>query len=71
MNIGGTIMEIYNYAKSINYAADYMDMHTMYTYHIQDYGNCLKNNLQTDGILVTDCEGNIVGIARKPEGWVD
>ena len=41
-------MEIYNYAKSINYAADYMDMHTMYTYHIQDYGNCLKNNLPTD-----------------------
>ena len=64
-------MEIYNYAKSINYAADYMDMHTMYTYHIQDYGNCLKNNLPTDGILVTDCGGNIVGVARKPEGWVD
>ena len=64
-------MEIYSYAKSINYAADYMDMHTMYTYHIQDYGNCLKNNIQTDGILVTDCGGNIVGIARKPEGCVD
>ena len=39
-------MEIYSYAKSINYSVDYMDMHTMRIYYIKEYGDCLKTICQ-------------------------
>lgn len=36
-------MNIYEYAKSINYGADYYEPRTGYIYHIQEYGEQLKN----------------------------
>ena len=35
-------MDIYGYANSINYGADYYDFHTGYIYKIQDYGRDIK-----------------------------
>ena len=35
-------MDIYEYADSINYDADYYDFHTGYIYKIQDYGRDIK-----------------------------
>lgn len=64
-------MEIYSYAKSINYSADYMDMHTGNIYKIQEYGNAIKNGIPTQGILVMNSIGEILGVARKPAGWED
>ena len=60
-------MDIYAYAESIDYGADYLDMHTGYIYHIQEYGRALKMGLPTPGILVTDGEGNELGYAKKKE----
>lgn len=58
-------MDIYAYAESIGYAADYMDPHTGYIYHIQDYGRALRFGLPTPGIVVSDSDGTILGVARK------
>ena len=52
-------MDIYEYAKSINYAADYLDMHTGYIYGIVEYH---KNKL--DKIPIYD-NGVLIGYARK------
>lgn len=62
-------MEIYSYAKSINYGADYFDFHTGCTYHIQEYGNAIKNGLPTEGIRVSR-DGETIGYAQKPENFV-
>lgn len=58
-------MDIYAYAKSIDYNADYYDHHTGYIYKIQDYGRALKFGLPTPGIMVSDSNGNLIGVARK------
>lgn len=58
-------MDIYAYAKSIDYAADYWDHHTGYIYHIQEYGRQLKFFGIDIGIKVSDQDGNIIGYARK------
>ena len=59
-------MDIYTYAKSINYNADYYDYHSGYTYHIQDYGKALKFGLPTPGIRVSE-NGITIGYAQKEE----
>ena len=58
-------MDIYKYAESINYNADYMDMSTGYIYCIQEYGKALKFGFPTHGIKVIDFEGHIIGYAKK------
>ena len=58
-------MDIYRYAESINYSADYMDMNTGNVYMIQEYGQALKFGLPTPGIRVRDSDGNDIGYARK------
>ena len=58
-------MDIYKYAESINYNADYHDHHTGYIYHIQEYGRCIKFGLPTVGIKISDSSGNLIGVARK------
>ena len=62
---GGILMDIYAYAESIGYGADYMDPHTGYIHGIQAYGRALKFGLPTPGILVYDSDGNAIGVARK------
>lgn len=65
-------MEIYSYAKSIDYMADYYDMWTGYTYGIQEYGRAKKFGLPTpaelqfgtDGIIVYE-DGRPIGVATK------
>ena len=52
-------MDIYAYAESIDYAADYMDMHTGYIYGIVEYH---KNNLPQ--IPIYD-NGRLIGFAVK------
>ena len=59
-------MDIYEYAKSINYNADYYDMNTGYIYKIQDYGLALKRGLPTPGIKVINNDGDVIGIAKNP-----
>lgn len=56
--------DIYAYAKEINYGADYYEMPTGRTYHIQDYGLALKRGLPTQGIAVTE-DGKLIGYAVK------
>ena len=57
-------MDIYDYAKQINYGADYLDQHSGYIYHIQEYGKALKFGLPTQGIRVSE-NGITIGYARK------
>jgi hypothetical protein len=56
-------MNIYDYAKKND--ADYMDMNTGYIYRVQDYNRAIKFGLPTDGIYVTDSDGNLIGIAKE------
>lgn len=60
-------MDIFKYAKSIDYGADYMDNHNGYIYHIQEYGELLKDGQNPIGIRVTDGVGNTIGYAQKQE----
>lgn len=57
-------MDIYNYAKEIEYGADYYDFHTGYIYHISEYGKALKLGLPTPGIRVSE-NGVTIGYAKK------
>jgi hypothetical protein len=66
---GASYMDIYEYAESINYRSDYMDMNTGYIYCIQEYGRAIKFGLPQllPGIRVIDSQGNVLGYARKEE----
>ena len=57
-------MDIYGYAKSINYSADYMDMHTGLIYHIQEYGKELERGNMGAKIKVSQ-DGKLIGFARQ------
>jgi len=68
-------MDIYEYAESINYNADYYDMHTGRIYHIQEYGKALKEmnsgikqeanrKIVGAGIKVSE-DGVFLGYARR------
>ena len=57
-------MDIYEYAERINYGADYLDQHTGYVYHIQEYGKALKYGFPTKGIRVS-VNGTTIGYATK------
>lgn len=58
-------MDIYAYAESIDYAADYYDHHTGYIYHIQEYGRMKKLfGIEEQGIRVSE-NGTTIGYARK------
>ena len=57
-------MDIYSYAESIDYGADYLDQHTGYIYHIQEYGRKLKLfGMNSEGIRVS-YNGETIGYAR-------
>lgn len=58
-------MDIYEYAKSIDYGADYYDMNTGYTYLIQDYGRAIKFGLPSPGIAIMDESGKIIDYAQE------
>ena len=61
-------MNIWNYARSINFGADYYDTYTGYTYHLQEYGNAKRFGLPTlyDGIRVSE-NGTTIGIIHEEE----
>ena len=44
-------MNIYEYAKSINYGADYYEPRTGYIYHIQEYGEAIKSGKEVPGFV--------------------
>lgn len=63
-------MDIYKYAKEIDYMADYFDHATGNVYKIQEYGEALKNatsEKEREGvrIRVYDITGHFVGFANK------
>lgn len=58
-------MNIYDWAKNVNYAADYYDQTTGYIYKVQEYGDRLKKGNNINGIKVVDTFGNLIGYARK------
>ena len=58
-------MDIYKYAESINWGADYLDMHTGYIYKIQEAGNARKLFGIELPIKVYDSAGNFIGVAQK------
>ena len=61
-------MDIYQYAKDIDYMADYMDPNTGYIYRIQNYGRAKKLGLPTYGIEVVDSmTGESLGYAQENE----
>ena len=43
-------MNIYDWAKNVNYAADYYDQTTGYIYKVQEYGDQLKKGNNINGI---------------------
>lgn len=58
-------MDIYNYAKSIDYAADYMPMDgSGYVYKIQEYGKQLKAG-NTNAKIAVYQDGIFIGYAKK------
>ena len=57
-------MDIYKYAKDINYAADYYEMQTGQIYKIQNYGK-EKDSNPNARIAVTDTQGNLLGYVNK------
>ena len=63
MNIG---KNIYAYAESIDYSADYYEMSSGRIFKIQDYGRAIKLGLPTNGIEVVDSlTGQFIGFATK------
>lgn len=58
-------MDIYAYAESINYGADYYDFHTGYTYGIQEVGRAKKFFGIDLPIPVYDEDRNLVGYAQR------
>ena len=57
-------MDIYAYGESINWMADYMDMHTGLIYGLVDYHKHPEN--YPDGIPVYE-DGMLIGYAKKKE----
>lgn len=63
MNIG---KDIYSYAESIDYNADYYESSSGIIFKIQDYGRAIKSGLPTHGIEVIDSlTGQFIGFATK------
>ncbi len=56
-------MDIYEYGKSINFNADYYDMHSGYIYKLQEFKK-VKDDPKAR-IRVTDTEGNTIGYANR------
>lgn len=65
-------MNIWDQVKSMP-NADYLDMHTGYVYHIQEYTNAKEKGLPTPcelaagypGLLVSDGNGKLIGAIRE------
>ena len=57
-------MDIYAYAESINWNADYYDWHTGYTYGIQEVGR-LKKFFGIDAQIPVYDNGELIGYAKK------
>jgi len=58
-------MDIYKYAESINWSADYMDINSGYIYKIRESGRARKLfNLELP-IKVYDSYGNFIGYAEE------
>ena len=59
-------MDIYKYAKDINYAGDYLDTDSWCIFKIQEYGEIIKKDPNTtERIRVTDISGNTIGYANR------
>lgn len=54
-------MDIFEWAESVDYGADYFDNDTGYIYHIQE----AKRTGNKNSITVTDSEGNLIGMVNK------
>lgn len=63
-------MDIFKYAESIDFGADYYDWHTGYIYGIQEYGRAKKFGLPTPAELQFGKDGIIVYDSGKPIGIV-
>ena len=63
MKGGNICMDIIEYAKSINWNADYYDPHTGYLYHIADTGRALKF-FQLPLPIMVSCDGVKIGHIR-------
>lgn len=58
-------MDIYGYAESMDYAADYYDFNTGRIYKIQEFGQELAKGNTDARIRVTDESGNHIGWANR------
>ena len=58
------VSDIYEYADEYN--ADYYDMNTGKTFHVQDYNRLRRMGLPTPGIAVT-IDGILLGYAQRME----
>lgn len=61
-------MDIWAYARRIDFEADYYDPHTGYIYHLQEYGKARKLGLPApyDGIRVSE-NGVTIGVVHEEE----
>ena len=58
-------MDIYEYAESINWEADYYDFNTGYIYCIQEAGKMRKLFGIESDIRVVNSDGILIGYAKK------
>lgn len=56
-------MDIFEYAKEFN--ADYYDPNTGNIFKVQNYNNCKKLGIPTDGIEVVNLEGKTIGYVSE------
>ena len=59
-------MDIWNFARSVDFGADYLDPNTGYIYHIMEYGRAKKFGLPDvyGGIRVSE-NGVTIGVVRE------
>ena len=62
-------MDIFEQAKKMD--ADYYDIHTGYTYLIQEYNRAKRFGLPTLGIRVLGPDGKIIGMVTEKENEED
>ena len=58
-------MDIFEYADSIDWNADYMDMNTGYTYGIQEAGKASKLTGKKPDVINVYSDNEYIGVVRR------
>ena len=61
-------MDIFKYAESIDWKADYMDMTTGYIYGIQEAGKIMEQTGKKPEFINVYCDDKYIGVIRRNNG---